>query len=567
MVLRGNAYAFNCETTEKNHEFCQALASMQEHHPCQQTKTSQSPKSPRSINQHQICSVIHVLLKTGSCSDLAEELQVYCEAVMSGMQSQAPSSPCTSSLLDEYCEFGAYLNLHRFTLLPTHGAQSCNQRASSPVLETFQSDTLRKTKEALKFHENNPKSQETNIEVDRLVNFLLMESGLNKEGLSDSDKKTLEQFIAKEVIPRMNKLREEAKAGPHELKVLKFRKGRVDSLGKLLPTEVAMLPNGKMMLGLEENVLGNGAVKDIYLSIDVNEVLSSTPLSRSALKATSTEKYDETDPDSNLQLKKREKECEIQKKLATTQVVHLEECQKVSLGDGKVKYYVTQKLYDRKDLKVFPLKHLSQREKRKAELDLLDQLQEAHKANIVHRDLKPANVFLATDPSGDITTHIGDFGEADYRNDIDFESPKGSFTFMAPELAEHFGKGPDKDAKNPAKNPKDENHKFDVLRKADTWAMGLVFYYLETGKNRDGCHPNSNKGVVHLLHQTLGPIKTYDQLCAACSVCFTDKDSRATPNPRMEIVRKMLNPNAEERITPEQAHKEFNRLQESRKLK
>ncbi|MFO0587990.1 MAG: serine/threonine-protein kinase [Polyangiaceae bacterium] len=104
-------------------------------------------------------------------------------------------------------------------------------------------------------------------------------------------------------------------------------------------------------------------------------------------------------------------------------------------------------------------------------MEVCEALVEAHALGIVHRDLKPSNLFLVNLPSGNTTVKVLDFGISK-TNGLDAplndghgltttEAVLGSPTFMAPEQL--------KSAKY-------------VDARADIWSLGLVLYFLVTGK-------------------------------------------------------------------------------------
>jgi serine/threonine-protein kinase len=104
-------------------------------------------------------------------------------------------------------------------------------------------------------------------------------------------------------------------------------------------------------------------------------------------------------------------------------------------------------------------------------MQVCEALVEAHALGIVHRDLKPSNLFLVDLPSGVTTVKVLDFGISK-TNGLDAamheghaitttEAVLGSPTFMAPEQL--------KSAKY-------------VDARADIWSLGLVLYFLITGK-------------------------------------------------------------------------------------
>ncbi len=104
-------------------------------------------------------------------------------------------------------------------------------------------------------------------------------------------------------------------------------------------------------------------------------------------------------------------------------------------------------------------------------MQVCEALVEAHAIGIIHRDLKPSNLFLVDLPSGVSTVKVLDFGISkmggldaplsDAHAITTTEAVLGSPTFMAPEQL--------KSAKY-------------VDARADIWSLGLVLYFLLTGK-------------------------------------------------------------------------------------
>jgi serine/threonine protein kinase len=88
----------------------------------------------------------------------------------------------------------------------------------------------------------------------------------------------------------------------------------------------------------------------------------------------------------------------------------------------------------------------------------------AHRAGIIHRDLKPANLFLCLPRRGDVpyTVKVLDFGIARAMNaNTVASSPAGTLPWMAPEQV--LGQA--------------------ISFATDTWALGLITFFLLTGKS------------------------------------------------------------------------------------
>ena len=94
-------------------------------------------------------------------------------------------------------------------------------------------------------------------------------------------------------------------------------------------------------------------------------------------------------------------------------------------------------------------------------------LGEAHRAGLIHRDLKPENIFVANSRRQNVpfTVKILDFGVAklalESATQMDGTRPVGTPRWMAPEQSEHNGH---------------------VTAATDVWALGLIAFYLLTGR-------------------------------------------------------------------------------------
>jgi len=109
---------------------------------------------------------------------------------------------------------------------------------------------------------------------------------------------------------------------------------------------------------------------------------------------------------------------------------------------------------------------LSSQETREVFAQLCHAMGAAHDAGIVHRDLKPENIFLANEQQVGVpfTVKVLDFGIAKIRDDAQSErtnSPVGTATYMAPEQT---------------------TVEQEVTPAADVWSIGLIAFFVLTGK-------------------------------------------------------------------------------------
>lgn len=97
-------------------------------------------------------------------------------------------------------------------------------------------------------------------------------------------------------------------------------------------------------------------------------------------------------------------------------------------------------------------------------------MEEAHQLGIVHRDIKPGNMFLTTRPDGSRILKVLDFGISKLSGKLDDEGePTLTASNMVLGSPKYFSPEQVKDAKN-------------VDHRADVWALGLVLYYMLTGR-------------------------------------------------------------------------------------
>ncbi|KAM0559675.1 hypothetical protein ACHAPJ_004199 [Fusarium lateritium] len=139
-----------------------------------------------------------------------------------------------------------------------------------------------------------------------------------------------------------------------------------------------------------------------------------------------------------------------------------------------------------------------------------------HKNNIVHRDLKPENLlYLSRDPESDLV--LADFGIAKML-DGKGESLKtmaGSFGYAAPEVMRKEGHG----------------------KPVDMWSMGVITYTLLCGYS-----PFRSENLSDLIRE-----------CTDGSVVFHERYWKDVSNDAKDFILKLINPDADQRWTSEEA--------------
>ena len=141
-----------------------------------------------------------------------------------------------------------------------------------------------------------------------------------------------------------------------------------------------------------------------------------------------------------------------------------------------------------------------------------------HSKNIMHRDLKPENILFKDEQNYECV--IGDFGLAQFADSEEYLFVRcGTPGYVAPEVI----------------NIKDMKTKYTPI--CDIFSLGLIFHLLVFGKS-------IFKG------------KTYNEVLNENRSCLFDLDSAEYENVddlTMDLLKKMLKINPEERITAEQA--------------
>ena len=152
-------------------------------------------------------------------------------------------------------------------------------------------------------------------------------------------------------------------------------------------------------------------------------------------------------------------------------------------------------------------------------MQVCEALVEAHALGIIHRDLKPSNLFLVDLPSGLTTVKVLDFGISKVGGlDVPLneghgitttEAVLGSPTFMPPEQL--------KSAKY-------------VDPRADVWSIGLVLYFLLTGKLAFDAE-TLGAYLVKILQEPPIPIRSFrpdvpEELAAIIHACIEKEPDR-----------------------------------------
>src|SRR5262249_40743788 len=104
-------------------------------------------------------------------------------------------------------------------------------------------------------------------------------------------------------------------------------------------------------------------------------------------------------------------------------------------------------------------------------LQACEALAEAHAHGIIHRDIKPANLFVTRRPDGSRGVKVLDFGISKIQGDAGGDGGESTVTKSYTLLGSpHY------------MSPEQMRGAHDVDGRADVWAMGVVAYYLVTGR-------------------------------------------------------------------------------------
>jgi serine/threonine protein kinase len=159
--------------------------------------------------------------------------------------------------------------------------------------------------------------------------------------------------------------------------------------------------------------------------------------------------------------------------------------------------------------------HYSEKEAKKAMVDILVAIQYTHKQNIVHRDLKPENILYAS-PADDAALKLADFGLAMMLDPNELmNSQCGTPGYVAPEvLMGHF-----------------------YGKEVDMWSVGVILYILLCGfpPFYDENNEELYKMIVNARVEFLSP--------------YWDSVSPEA----IDLIRKMLEKEPGKRLTADQA--------------
>ncbi|KAK9775730.1 putative Calcium/calmodulin-dependent protein kinase [Seiridium cardinale] len=139
-----------------------------------------------------------------------------------------------------------------------------------------------------------------------------------------------------------------------------------------------------------------------------------------------------------------------------------------------------------------------------------------HRNNVVHRDLKPENLlYLSKKPDSDLV--LADFGIAkmlDTKDEV-LTTMAGSFGYAAPEVMLKKGHG----------------------KPVDMWSMGVITYTLLCGYS-----PFRSENLQDLIDE-----------CSNAQVVFHERYWKDVSDDAKEFILRLLQPNAENRSTSQQA--------------
>ncbi|MEO5971319.1 MAG: protein kinase, partial [Bdellovibrionia bacterium] len=178
---------------------------------------------------------------------------------------------------------------------------------------------------------------------------------------------------------------------------------------------------------------------------------------------------------------------------------------------------------------------------------LLEGLGTLHHAGVHHRDIKPANILISYDDKRLPHAHIADFGEAyDLVNPDENKNLKpfgGTVAYMSPEYIRGSGKP-----------PSNQNLKNDV------WAMGLVFYDLEHGKEPD-FYSKLGGNTMALMYRIASKLLNYPSLGEIFGIHF-DPANPPLQSTYEYVLFRMLDPDVNNRVTSQEALKMMKVVQE-----
>lgn len=340
----------------------------------------------------------------------------------------------------------------------------------------------------------------------------------------------------------------------------------------LLNFELRVDHNKQFIVDFPDIVLGKGGNKTVYLSFDLAQSLinPSKSNSRSPMLASTQMEHPRIEKALHLE------EFEIHHRLSGSPGIVQASQPKVSdlPKDKYVTIIGTQELYSMDLTKLAinltrsPVRlgapEMSEEQKtqirNKVAVDALQGLVSLKRAGVAHGDIKPDNLMVRTHSNGDIEAGITDFGTAYPFTNFEAlqknveESAFNTAYYTAPEMPKYFAESVANDDESaiPSDHPLVKSIKDGKL---DVWAMGFTLLNLKTGKNA-GCDPqNRNKYGLPML---IGSINNYEDLWKTCKI--PEFKNGPPQDPYDNLVYRMLNPDPEQRISAENALREFQQL-------